>query len=763
MKAGHDAYKLSTRLHTSAGEALQLKRAFGLVDVDINAAIPIFARLGKQLSTAGEKGNALTAAMEDYGFTLTDSSGKMLPYTKMLDELAKGYKNAQETGENAAFVADVLGARGTALEPLLADYEFLMSASKDVAATGLLDPQKAEEAYREYKKMEFEIGQLKGAAGAALLPVTRELMPELAEGFKSMVKFINENKDGLKNFGELAGDVFGGTAKSIMSVVTALGDLKKNLGEFSGSAESEKILQDAGFGEYLNRGSNAGMIIGGRFGGTKGAALGLGVGSEFGRGIYSLVGKYYSKITGDWDYYEQKSKLIEQEKKAFEDLKKIRAADDWDDGDIISRNQKVLEVQKKLEEEISKATSTRLQEKLEGIKSSTEMSIAAGKSESAAWKAAEREITKAIKDARKEAEKANEELKDNIYKLSHNDLQNRLDSVDVNSEKMLERGADAELVAKESELQRQKIFDEFNRDVSEKVDETYQTELEKRLNAIEREKSAWIQKGLDEVSAVEWAENEKSKVVREFNNNVAQNLDSIWQTELEKRLSQIEREKQAWIDKGVEEVKATQWAEQAKVDAQRNAAMSILKSRLEEYRAFREGGYEGLQNYQLRQLYKSGIRPQDLTITPEQLAEFQKAQMISQKSLLPNFMSESDRAEDAQMRQNFIAERQRKIDEENAKIMSGIKISESVPELSEVTEKLANLNETISKISPQKTQPQNSNSVPIKSAPTEVNVTVQIDEAHAWDTEHIQQLAEKVADEITPEIVSAIGGDSNSY
>ena len=49
------------------------------------------------------------------------------------------------------------------------------------------------------------------------------------------------------------------------------------------------------------------------------------------------------------------------------------------------------------------------------------------------------------------------------------------------------------------------------------------------------------------------------------------------------------------------------------------------------------------------------------------------------------------------------------------------------------------------------------------TTPPSVNVNVTISEAHAWDTAHIQELADKVADQITPEVVNAIGGDSNRY
>ena len=481
VKAGHDTFLLATRLHTSTGEAGQLKRAFGQVDADVSMVIPIFARLGKQLNSAGEDGNALTDAMQNYGFTLTDSEGRMLSYTQMLAELAKGYRNAQEAGESTEFVSGVLGARGANLEPLLANYDALIAASKDVKATGLLDPQSAEQAYREIKKMEFEMGQLKSALGASLLPITREIMPEVTAGFKSMVGFIAENKEGLKSFGATAGDVFGGIASLIGGTIAGLGTLKKTLGDVSGTTDANNTLKNAGLDDYLKRGANVGMIIGGMlgaaFGGAKGAAFGGIVGNELGEGIYSFVGEKYLKLTGEWDYYQQKAKLKEQEKQAQEQLKQIQADldKDWDEGDITTRQKRIAEIQKKIESEMQQATNQRLRDKLADIQESTEQSIKAGQLEAQAWKKAEKEIAKAIKETRAEAEKANEELKQSIYELSHTDLENKFDKVALKSEEMLNRGADADLVNQYAELQRKKIQEEFDRDVVSKVNQSYQT------------------------------------------------------------------------------------------------------------------------------------------------------------------------------------------------------------------------------------------------------------------------------------------------
>ena len=77
----------------------------------------------------------------------------------------------------------------------------------------------------------------------------------------------------------------------------------------------------------------------------------------------------------------------------------------------------------------------------------------------------------------------------------------------------------------------------------------------------------------------------------------------------------------------------------------------------------------------------------------------------------------------------------------------------------EVTVKLSDLSTILGNMSFQ----QSNSNASEERTPVEVNTTVQIDEAHAWDYDHIQELAEKVADILEPRIISAIGGDSNSY
>lgn len=751
VKAGHETKMLADRLHTTAGEAGQLKRAFGLIDADVTSIIPLFARLNKQITAAGDKGNNLTEAAERYGMTLTNSSGGVLSYTELLAQLAKGYRVAQEEGETAAYVADVLGARGAAIEPLLADYEALISASKDVKTTGLANPAEAEKAYRELKKMEFEISQLKGAMGNALLPITSEVMPEVVDGFRSMVKMVAENKDGLAEFGKLAGEVFGGTAKAIMSVVVALGDMKKALGEVSGSSEAENVLRANGYDEYLDRGNNLGTIlgamIGGRFGGVKGAAGGSIVGNQLVGALYAEIGKFESKyLFGNWDYMKQKAEIMEAEKRVVEDFEKSKQKlqQETNDKGIAAENKRKL-LQAQLEDEIANTRNEKLREKLQAIKENVAQSISQGKSEAQAWKEAEKEIAKAVKEAKKEAAKANKELEDSIYKLTHNDHQNALFDADKAAEEMRKRGANEELVTRENELKKAKIQKDFQRDVLDSVNSIFKSELQNRLDTIEREKEAWKQKGLDEISATKWAEESKAKVMREWENTIAQNIDSIWKTELQNRLDAIEREKEAWKQKGLDEVKATEWAEKAKLDAKRNAAIQALRDQKEELEVFRRYGQEGLTDYYRG---KYGFTREDLNFTPEELERFQQAQKGATENILPNFRDPKViQAEMENMERSF------KI------VADGIEYT--------YKDLFGSINQSMTKLAqnPVTTHSPTYGQNPDKNITDnrQATVNVNIQNAVTQDNEGMRVLADNLADRIKPALESAWGGGENSY
>lgn len=102
-------------------------------------------------------------------------------------------------------------------------------------------------------------------------------------------------------------------------------------------------------------------------------------------------------------------------------------------------------------------------------------------------------------------------LSDEIYKLTHSDLENQIHEIDLKAQKLKTEGAKEEEIVRYTEAAKAKVYKDFNENTVYQLNRSWNSELQNRLDDIEREKRAWIQKGVDEVKATEWAEREKSK------------------------------------------------------------------------------------------------------------------------------------------------------------------------------------------------------------------------------------------------------------
>lgn len=108
-------------------------------------------------------------------------------------------------------------------------------------------------------------------------------------------------------------------------------------------------------------------------------------------------------------------------------------------------------------------------------------------------------------------QKAPPDLTDDIYKATHSDLQNQLHDIDTRAEKLRAEGASEVDITRLREAEKARVIREFNDNTLSQLDRSFKSELQNRLDDIDREKRAWQQKGVDEVAATKWAENEKSK------------------------------------------------------------------------------------------------------------------------------------------------------------------------------------------------------------------------------------------------------------
>jgi len=605
MKSGESIYKLTQRLHTTTAEAASLQRVFQFAGVDIHTVIPLFARLDKQIGSTGTAGNATTQAMQRFGVALTDQSGALLPLNQQLGQLAAGYKKAQENGQAEAFTAEILGARGAALIPILEQYQDLMEINARVKTTGLLDPEEAHRVYIEWSAMKIEASQMGNAVGAALLPVAEEMMPEITEGLSEFVSSIQENKDEIKD--TLEG--WGSAAAVVAKGIGALGRLFKT------------VSDDMASWKWLANEHPAAAVWG---------AVPL-VGPALNEKLYGEEYKEYQDQQKEQRAQEAQAREEEQEAKRQEMEAKRQAA---------AAERKVQEQQKadaqanqKIADMQYHATHNRLENEIYDIEQKAKKSIAAGTSEATAWKLAEAEKAEASRKFKEELEKENEAIRNEIYAMTHNSYDNKLHSIALRVKELQKKGIDPGLIASYDDAARAKAQESLQSTI-DSMNAIYKSSFENRMEQIDKQKKSWLDAGVSEVEATRAAEYAKYKAASDIQASFSEKLNAYTQSDLENRLAAIEKEKKAWIDKGISEVEATRLAEAEKADAVANANRSVLTSQREAFNAYRYGGDTALRSYIMRK------DKYDSSVTASDISGFQKAQ----KSVIQELYGGSDAA-----------------------------------------------------------------------------------------------------------------------
>lgn len=625
MKAGESLYKLQSRLHLSTAEASQLSRVFSLCGSDVNSIVPYFARLDKQLLSAGANGNATSLALTKFGISLKDSSGSLLPINQQLAALAEGYKKAAEAGEAEAFTAEVLGAKGSALIPVLEQYGDAVQAANSVKTTGMLDPREAHELNLEWMKMQAELGQIKMVVGASLMPLSKELMPEITSALKDFVGEIRDNKDGIKE--SISG--WAGGFKDLLGAIkatgSALNDLRgKKVGSYGAiNDELEKdnwaLWGTRKFAKLV--GAGVGGFFGSRFGVT-GALGGAYLGGNLGErgadqmywGLMNTVDPLISGSRIKSNYY---SKLAEKgaEKQLINNgYQTILGKSGWT----------------KAFEDVTGTTVSTTFALEKNTKASKENAASAKDNATAQQKAAE---------AMKQRETAAGQLSEKIYALTHNDIENATHAMYVEAEKAKANGVSDDLIGQFIGAQSARIAEDKFRNVTAPMAQAFKTDLQNQLDSIDLQAKSYIKAGASASDAQAWAAQRKAQINADWDREVAAQIDSIWKTSFQNRLDEIEREKQAWIKKGLDEVKATQWAEEKKKQTVQEAAQSMFTSEKKYYDVWKKAG--GMASGQAgidaiaKQMRKDKGIPDGAFTTPGEISAFEAAMKAAQSELVP--------------------------------------------------------------------------------------------------------------------------------
>lgn len=616
-------------------------------------------------------------AIERYGVAIQDAKGNLLPFNEALENLYQGFLKAKEAGEEEAYI---IMTNGQSVHDILPFFENYADAKQKINSIkwGTSDYSSLKDLSQNMKLAETQVNEFKTALSSLGIPLANYSAESDFNFYKKLTKIIDENRETILYwefvFVEALKKAEDFADETITSIIEKFKELKDS-----------EILEDVTgvFDNIINAVET--ITAPGRYLANIPYEI---VGNLIGSDDTSATSKILEDAQKDLETY-----ISVNEKARAETEKTGKATADglsYSINRIRQYESELADIQLDLkfgdnnyEKELAQLEQWR-EEKLRNAKYYQAEQDAI---EKLAWAKHQILVEQHYSELeRLEREKAERiaDIRRSINSNFQTDLQNTFDNIDYDKKSWIKNGLPEDEAEVSAQKLKAKAIEDFNRDVVAKVDAIWQSNLEKRLAEIEREKQAWIKKGVDEVKAEKWAEKAKADALLEYEKDIQEKqkslsgqekqigekqaeisklykerdkiysdfakraeetsaqIQSIWDTELNNQLKRIEKEKQAYLQKGVDEVAAAKWAAQSKVDAERNAAMQILKTQLKAYKEFQTGGYNALKRYELNQLYKQGISKQDLNMTPEKLNQFKFAQKAVQNSLMPNFTTSED-------------------------------------------------------------------------------------------------------------------------
>lgn len=944
IASGDALYVMSRGMQLSIKDMAQLSTIAKVTGIDINEVNNSLRRFSMQITKADDN-DLRVQTLQRYGAEITDVNGRLKNAVELVEELGKALKNAEAEGNGAAF-RDIVGGKFWSGDTvtLLEDFADNVEQAKKVVKNGLANPTWAHAIQGELNTLNTQAAQLGGVLSSALMPVAAEIIPQTYKRLGELTRVIAENKENIKFLGDV-----------MATPIRLMNEFTDSIISFSAAMDKAKDSGNA-FGQFLQSLGEYRDDLG---------AL-LNVAPLTALTAMTMPGQGWTKLainsySDEIEEFKRERKEMEDAAKAKNDEREARVAN------TLALKKQAFEQQQKLETALSSMEERRVknvqdaediiykirhtsyenslrdidnweQEQLRAIEELNELGKnITGKDN--LFDAEENSVYELgnAKRLQLEQETADKlaEIRQQITAGEQTESERRFAIIEKEKQSWIQAGMDKAEAEQLAEQSKANYIQGVEQALTQEITSLRQTDFERRLAQIEQEKQAWIDKGASITQAEQFAQEKIQQLNQEKADKLQQIRESITSAEIsesEKRINAIEREKDAWIQAGMDKVEAERLAQQeitqVVMDAQQrvadaqkayakeqeriqeelyqkqqqaaeeaarknealfNEAISVLKSEYEEFVTFLKNGYEGLQKLEYQKLIKSGIDPKALeAMTPEKLEEFKQAKDEATKSLLPNWydkyepeevsvsldgvreaadnlakafeeleaatssaaeatgtsdweyepteqgapvaaytqpdgstivtnyydndnggtddplnvISPATLPEDFEQQVQSATQSLEGFDSaiqssvENLSTMSEIESSFSeIPQIIQsasdslsdlpvavgaITQELSNINipefvtlkdqvqEVTVRLSDFSSALQNfslpqNNSASERRQPVEVTTNVSIEEAHAWDSQHISELADRVAEVITPQIISAIGGDSNSY
>lgn len=196
VNAGEALYQLSNKLHMTTAETSQFKKIMTLSGVDVEAAAKSFAKMDKTLVSGGKSAEALQGYLSQFGVSLTDANGKLLPMNQQLDAMAKGYQNAVAQGRGQEFMLETLGAKGMELTKVFENYADAQAAASQIKGVGI-DPKSLHEIWLQMNILKAEATQVALGLAQAFIPIAQQILPALIPVLQTVVTFMKDNKEAI--------------------------------------------------------------------------------------------------------------------------------------------------------------------------------------------------------------------------------------------------------------------------------------------------------------------------------------------------------------------------------------------------------------------------------------------------------------------------------------------------------------------------------------------------------------------------------------
>ena len=170
----------------------------------------------------------------------------------------------------------------------------------------------------------------------------------------------------------------------------------------------------------------------------------------------------------------------------------------------------------------------------------------------------------AAQEQREREAKANAELEKMIWNIKASDYEKELAKIDEIAQKQKDAGASEVKIA------------EYVAEAKARLDEKYAKKQDnKEVEKARKEAEARVQAA----------------------RQATEQIQTVWMTETQRRLAEIEKQKQAWIKAGADEVAATQAAEKQKREARMSEAERTLQQNLKTIRAMQKAEAQGQDPY----------------------------------------------------------------------------------------------------------------------------------------------------------------------